>query len=847
MKFGKPKRSIKLSNSSAFIPQSRALIMVFTIIVLTFLLSLKQIWKPVYEVNQIAENNIYAQKNFQYKDENSTNELINEVIASIKPTLKKDLEVTTAQEEALAELLQTVSDVKQATKEDPYYNKGTLSTDVQNYIFSMNQSQWESKIVEPSLNLLAQMLSGGIPDKYTKESLYKDIYAFLPPALSPLEEKAIAQILIACFYPDNNIKFASIKIDSISEKSKKKLFIEYYENYLKANISNSKWLRKKVYRVDPDKSTIYLERIVYFLRLLEVLRSMKKLNTLVYKVLPSDIQQPARVLTEEQIWEAKELALNTQEQLLTEGISKEEIDFLPKTIKRYMPDNLLDEQQVLILNTISRVTKPNVVIDKSRLEELKNEAIKNVKPIYIQYKKGEILVKKGHLIDKDKYDLLVAAGLVDTKTNWNGVYETFSFVTLVAFIFFIYLYVFEKDLYFSNQNQAMFCVLLICCTIVSTFISSSYQQFIPIPVFAGILAMFINQRFALISIFFVLTLFFNSYDLTSNTILSLIAGSVSAVFILPKVTQRINILKSGIIIALVQVITYHVSTILLEIPNVTANIESTRIVIDSALWFASGIIFSMVILAVLPLIEEFFGLISYSRLMELGDFNQPLLRELEEKAPGTFQHSIAVSTLTEFAARKLNLDSTFCRVGAYYHDIGKMLKPYYFIENQGDGTNPHDELNDPYQSAKIIISHARAGVCMARKNKLPESIVNFMLEHHGTGLVSYFFYKAKQASDDPTLIEEDHFRYFGPKPQSKETAITMIADSAEAAVRSIKYKNRDSIRNKIQDIVAEKINDGQLSESGLTTDEIAIVIDSFTTVLLEIYHKRIEYPQDKKN
>ncbi|MEW5819840.1 MAG: HDIG domain-containing metalloprotein, partial [Cyanobacteriota bacterium] len=847
IQFDTPQKLITSASQPEFLPKSRIVILVSIITILTILLANRFIWKPILEVDQLSPRNIYASKDFKYKDDDSTQRLYNEVLSSIKPTLKKDPKISEQEYENLTELIQKVTDVKQATKEDPYYNRGLISTDVQDYVISLNQTEWEKIIYVPTIETLASLLAGGIPEKVDKNELTKAIDSILLHGGNEIARKAIIQIIVATFFPDKSIYFGSMAQDTSSEIAKKAKFSKLFTSFQSSRINNTRIFNKAVKHPSTLDIDNYVNRTAYLLRQLEVIRSIKNLNRLAYDILPPDIRLIAKQMNEDLLWKTKEIALDTFRKLLDDGITDIEVENIQDHLDKYLSDDISEDQRNLIYLLISKIAEPNVIIDQKQVEELKKEAIKTLQPVYIKVNKGKLLLRKGQKITTEKLKVLDAAGELDKQINWTGVSEIFSIVTIIVFIFVIYIYLFEKELFVSFNNLWLITILLFAITGISSLVVNGNQQFIPLAVFSGIIAMFVGQRASIICLAFALSLYYFGYDIDITSIITIISGSIAAIVILPKVNQRINILKCGIIIALIQVITYNIATIVVDVPqNVDILSSSGNVLWISTLWFVSGIIFSMIILAILPLIEEFFGLITYSRLIELGDFSQPLLRELEDKAPGTFQHSIAVATLTEYAARKLNLDPIYCRVGAYYHDVGKMLKPEYYIENQFDQENPHDKLDDPLKSAKIIVSHARAGLSLAKRFKLPQALMPFMTEHHGDSLVTYFYYKAKQKLKEGEQIDESQFRYFGPKPQSKETAITMIADSSEAAVRSLKEKSRKNIKNKIKDIVSEKMNDGQLSESGLKTDEIAIIVDAFTHVVLEMYHKRIEYPSNKK-
>jgi putative nucleotidyltransferase with HDIG domain len=259
------------------------------------------------------------------------------------------------------------------------------------------------------------------------------------------------------------------------------------------------------------------------------------------------------------------------------------------------------------------------------------------------------------------------------------------------------------------------------------------------------------------------------------------------------------------------------------------------------LWLAGN---GLLILTVYPLVflfERLFGFLSDATLFELSDTNQPLLRKLAEKAPGTFQHSMQVANLAEEAILKVGGNSLLVRAGALYHDIGKMENPEYFIENQHEGSNPHNEL-DFRSSAKVIIDHVVHGVEIAKKNKLPARIVEFISTHHGTSTVQYFYRSFLNANPDEE-VDINEFRYPGPKPPSKENAVVMIADSVEAASRTLKSYTPDTINNLVENIIAHQAEEDQFSEANLTFADISQIKEIFKNRLSNIYHSRIEYPE----
>lgn len=841
-----PKKPFMTGKQPVFLLQTEMFIFLVTVLAMTFLLANKFIWKPVLQENQVANINIYASHNFIYEDEEATNALVNQRINDISPSKVIDKAVSENEIKQLKELLANILDVKQSVSDDEKFSTTFISSDVQNRLFSLPQTDWDTNIYNPTLDIIARMLAGGVPAQINKISIAIAVESYSSKKINILDRRAINQIILASFIGDKNIIYVAKQSNTGNENSIKNqinaLYKKYVNDYTKNTSSNKSYTKLKA-----EKRNETIESAIYILNKLQEIRRTKKLNNLVYNTISADVRKPVQELSYDELAQVNEIAINTFSKLLKEGITETDSKIINDRLDVFLPDNISSLQRSLIYKLINKIAKPNYTTDQKTYDEIKKEIMKEMKPVMVSVNKGKLLLKKGDLITKNNIKILDSAGLLDKNVDWDGVSAVFSLVSLLMLLFVTYLHIFERDVINSPTYLWLLCTFLIGITLCTNIFENLNPKFIPIAVFTAIISMFISRRVALISLLFISVLYFNSYDITTLNSVTLFIGSVAAALIFPKVNQRINILKSGIIIALIQVISFNVATILFDISNVSVQVSSNAdIIMDSVGWLISGFSFSMVVLAVLPLVEESFGLITYSRLTELGDFNQPLLRELEEKAPGTFQHSTAVAALSEFAARKLNLDSTLTRVGSYYHDIGKMMKPAYYVENLIEVENPHDKLNDPFKSAKIIISHARAGVSIARKHKLPLAIVPFILEHHGTSLVSYFYYRALQNAKNGEEFNEEDFRYFGPKPQSKETAIVMLADSSEAAVRALKEKTKESIRNKVYDIVANKINDGQLNESGLTTDEIAVVLDAFTEVIMDVYHNRIEYPAMKK-
>jgi putative nucleotidyltransferase with HDIG domain len=264
--------------------------------------------------------------------------------------------------------------------------------------------------------------------------------------------------------------------------------------------------------------------------------------------------------------------------------------------------------------------------------------------------------------------------------------------------------------------------------------------------------------------------------------------------------------------------------------------------------FASGLLTAVLVIGMMPFFEMTFGILSALKLVELSNPNHPLLRKLLTETPGTYHHSLMVGNLSEAAAEAVGANGLLCRVGSFYHDVGKTKRPSYFIENQNGGVNPHDKL-DPKVSASIIIAHARDGAEMLRQFKLPKQIRDIAEQHHGTTFLKFFYYKAaKQAEQQgaPNQWTEDDFRYPGPKAQSKEAAIVGIADSVEAAVRSLDRPTVEQVESIIGKIIKDRLDDQQFNECDLTLREMDKIAQTLKETVIGMFHSRIEYPDDKE-
>ena len=316
-------------------------------------------------------------------------------------------------------------------------------------------------------------------------------------------------------------------------------------------------------------------------------------------------------------------------------------------------------------------------------------------------------------------------------------------------------------------------------------------------------------------------------------IAAFVSGTVG-VYRVTRLSQTSDLAKAGFYIAMANVAT------ILTMTFIAGNITISIALIGTLLGLISGILSAVLMIGALPYLESGFSITSMIKLLELSNPNHDLLKQLLIEAPGTYHHSLMVGNLAEASAEPIGANPLLVRVGAYYHDIGKIKRAEYFVENQRGFDEPHNKIA-PALSALIIISHVKEGVELAREARLPQVIIDFIAEHHGTSLAKYFYNRAIEEEGEG-MVNEDSFRYEGPKPQTKEVALVMLADAVEAAVRSLTNPNMDSIRAMIRKILRDKLNDRQLDESNLTFKDLDVIANTFGKVLEGVYHKRIEYP-----
>ena len=483
----------------------------------------------------------------------------------------------------------------------------------------------------------------------------------------------------------------------------------------------------------------------------------------------------------------------------------------------------------LDIRVLKNFLKPNLKINEIATKKKIEENIHSLKDKEVKIYKGDIIVKKGEIIDSDAYVKLEKLNMIKREDKVRkAVGLSVTYIIIVTSLYYILKKYCRKEMESNVFYPTLITVVIINILYVMFFGNQFSIYLLPFAMIPVILTILGNKVYALSFTFFNMMII--SRD--ESWFLVTIAVSVVAIYRAEKVVNRESIVKLGIFLGVFQA--------MLSLGYGLINqVEFGLIVVMIVFSVFSGIFTGMFSLALIPYLENTFDILTDIKLLELSDFSHTLLKQLLLQAPGTFHHSIMVGALAESGAEAIGANATFARIASYYHDIGKMKRPNFFIENQRGGENPHNKIKASL-SALIITSHTKDGYILGKQNKLPKEILDIILGHHGTTLVQYFYYKA--LSEDKEVLEAD-FRYSGPKPKSKEAAIILLADTVEAAVRSSEDKSREGIEKLIRYLIKYKIDDDQLSDSDLTMREIEEVTQAFLNTLQGAYHERIKYPK----
>ena len=522
-------------------------------------------------------------------------------------------------------------------------------------------------------------------------------------------------------------------------------------------------------------------------------------------------------------------------QVMSTGIKAEELEKERNNITNYFMGlkEFPNTVKSLGINIVNSSIEENRFLDVETTQQKIEEAKKGVEKVIIR--SGNIIVRAGETITNEHYEILKEAGMIKEHNSKDlSLYFGIAILIFMAEGLLIsYMYVFCKEIFSAISKLYLLLILFVSIYLISKSVYGISLYIVPLAAGTMLIGILINSRLAIVVnlvMTILLALIYNNS--TAFILTALIGGTVGACSV-THTHQRVNIFIAGLLVSLSNLL------IILGLGFMNNN-ELSKILIDSFYGVLNGVFCAILTIGSLPLWESAFGILTPLKMLELSNPNQPILKRLLLEAPGTYHHSIIVGNLSEAAADAIDANGLFARVSSYYHDIGKLKRPYFFKENQLTCENPHDKITSSL-SALIITNHVKDGIEIARKHKIPQEIVEIIEQHHGTTLVKYFYHKAMNDGENET-IDEDNFRYNGVRPQSKEAAIVMLADSVEAAVRSMPEPTSEKIKSLVDKIINDKLKDHQLDECDLTLKDMERIASSFCTVLMGIFHERIEYP-----
>ncbi|MEM6450875.1 MAG: HDIG domain-containing metalloprotein [Cyanobacteria bacterium P01_D01_bin.105] len=796
--------------------------------------------QPGLDIKATAPQAFYAPETATFENKIETERRRSDVREGAVPLLKVDNELTASAFRSLETLLSQGRELRERAGSPPFLNPKVLSKPTQDFLFQASDAQWKT------IWRLAAMPS------LSSAQLEQFAFGHISPAPDPKipgsngTEKPVPDVSPAAPQP------AEGRVQQLPTQQQKPIQQKPTPS-LAQDISQIK-------AFDPDQMATLRELVAY--RELANSDGLAKLKIRLgvpraqYRKAASDLARAASTegqplynyrlfeLTDTQWTQLEENAQQLFSEMMLQGIPQGLPTAQLRRAIEERVDNRVDNRsdpslRQLIVDVLLFAASPNLVVDEEGTKQLAEQAMKQIAPVMVSIQKGELIVPAGETIDADDFALLDYFGLTSRYFNWLGLS---GFSLLAAGMVAVYLWVDHvQDNHLSLGDHGL--VLLLC--LVVALLARLGVPAAGLPLVGLLVGSFYGAILGL-TVVLLLSLLLLFGPLTSPV--PLMAGAAAAfvgAWIAPQLRAREEFALLGGFVGLTQGSVHLVLTLMRS--TVAAPLWKV-VFLESALHGLYGIAWSIVAMGLSPYLEHFFDVVTPIRLAELANPNRPLLKRLSAEAPGTFQHTMFVANLAEAAARALGRNVELVRAGTLYHDIGKMHDPQSFIENQMGAPNKHDELNDPWLSASIIKKHVTQGIVMARKYRLPKAVQAFIPEHQGDMKISYFYHQAKerQRKEPSLVVNESDFTYDGPIPQSPETGITMLADSCEAALRSLTSEaSMDDAYRMVDGILRARWRNRQLVDSGLSRDDMDLIASVFIQVWQQHNHKRIAYPKQR--
>ncbi|MCR4435593.1 MAG: HDIG domain-containing protein [Clostridiales bacterium] len=542
--------------------------------------------------------------------------------------------------------------------------------------------------------------------------------------------------------------------------------------------------------------------------------------------------------SDEDIAGFKKTVMELVSQAMKEDITAENISSkTDKLADQFQASDLNQELKNIGVLLAKAVLKPNRTIDEEATRLKRQKAYNDEANIEIIAKDSRI-ISFGDTVTEDKLKVLEELNLLEKKGRFDFAFAAgiLLVIVLLALLLILYMHNFCKRLLYSRGDLILLSVIILLTLLIARGVSAYSPLAIPVFMAAMLISILLDLKLALaVNILLTIAITFITRGDMRFMYMALISGAFSA-FLVAKANQRGRLSMAGIIVGLINIL------VIACIGIINRN-AIREIAADGLVVFVNGLVSIVLTIGMLPFFETTFNVITQLKLLELANPNQPLLKRLLMEAPGTYHHSLMVGNLAEVATEAIGGNALLARVGAYFHDIGKIKRPSFFKENQLSD-NPHDRMTANL-STLVITSHTRDGVELAEKYKIPLAVRNIISQHHGTTLVAYFYHKAKKGEKGEE-VKQENFRYEGPKPSTKEAAVVMLADSVEAAVRSMVDKTEGKIEGLVRKLIKDKLDDGQLDMCDLTLKDLDEIAKGFMRVFSGFFHEREEYPEIKE-
>ncbi len=539
------------------------------------------------------------------------------------------------------------------------------------------------------------------------------------------------------------------------------------------------------------------------------------------------------------IEEIEQNVYSSVRKLMEQGIREDDIEEAKKQLIREISDNSSNSYYAVVASDLGEnFIKPSLFLDAEATEKKRNDSIEAVRDVKNIIRKDQIIIRKGEIVNSEHIAKMKALGLQNPILHFRNIIGLFLINSLFIALIGLYIYTFHKNVFNDDNKLILLSIIYTSMVFIAKIAGEISGYLIPMAFASMLIAITIDSKLALWMSFII------SYNIgfiflgEINYMIVALAGGLISVFSIRKATQRSSLTRAGLLIAMTNTFS------ILALGLIHGN--PSQVILNNCMWgILSGFTSVILTIGILPFLESLFDITSSFKLMELSNPNQPILKQLLVEAPGTYHHSVVVGNLAEAAADEIGANALLTRVGAYYHDIGKLKRPYFFSENQEAYKNTHDDM-EPSLSALVIASHVKDGVDIAKKYRLPKAIVDIINQHHGTGLISYFFHRALQTNGSKnTTVNEENYRYSGPKPQTKEAGIILLADSLEAEARTLNNPTSSRIKNLTQNVINRNLENGQLDECNLTLSDLNRIKDVFSRIMTGMFHNRVEYPDEE--